>query len=627
MSNTSSSEQNVIVLKLGGSVLSDERAAFSSVHEIYGWVRRGWRVVAVVSAFKGETDALLTLAAKLGVPADGSAGAGGDLGSATSSALAAWTALGETRSAAWLALALARAGIPAEVADPASVGLITSGPALDADPAALDAARVFEALTRVDVLVIPGFVGRDASGRPTLLGRGGSDLTALFVGKRLNARVKLLKDVGGVFDRDPARTEGARRFGQVSWSDAATIEGRVLQRKAAKFASEHLVEFEIGGLGPTGATRVGGSATSLEEYRAPTKRLRVTLLGHGSVGGGVREAIERLSDRFEIVRILVRDRDKAIRSGAAASPVTLDARDAMSAESDVVIEALGGEEPATSLILAALEAGRHVVTANKAVIARHGLGLERIASGRGVRLLYSAAVGGGVPMIEAVRRAAAGGLESLAGVVNGTTNFVLGRLAAGASFEAAVQEAQRAGFAEADPSRDLDGRDAEDKLRILIREAFGAAVSLQIDRTPLSEATLNAVVTSPPWSAAIASGSAVVRYVARAIRTGPWVRATLRPEAVAIGDPLAGVHREENVLVLGSSGGRRTIVAGKGAGRWPTAEAVIADVLDLSWGDVAGDAGGIARSENRSERRPERRPEQRPEHGSENRPAEQEAAA
>ena len=183
----------ITVLKLGGSVLASEDALPRAIHEIYREVRDGRAVVAVVSAFRGVTDALARRARSI-------------LPQPTPEALATLLGTGETETTALLALALGRAGIPAAVLDAERLHLLAAGDPLDADPVSIDARPIAAALAEVPVAIVPGFIARDQSGRRVLLGRGGSDLTALVVGAALDgSRVRLIKDVPGLFDRDPAR--------------------------------------------------------------------------------------------------------------------------------------------------------------------------------------------------------------------------------------------------------------------------------------------------------------------------------------------------------------------------------------------------------------------------------------
>lgn len=234
----------IVVLKFGSSVIPSEGALGEVVGEVRRWLSRGHRVVAVVSAVGGATDALLAHARSFG--------AGG-----SAPALAAYVATGELQSAALLGLALGRAGIEAAVRDAAAIGLLTEGPVLDSSPTGLDERAVRRALGEAPVVIVPGFLGRSSRGETTLLGRGGSDLTALFIAQRLGGRCRLVKDVDGLYDRDPAEGE-ARRFEAVCYDDVLALSEGIVQHKGVRFARGVGLEFEVGCLGEDRGTVVWG---------------------------------------------------------------------------------------------------------------------------------------------------------------------------------------------------------------------------------------------------------------------------------------------------------------------------------------------------------------------------------
>lgn len=243
--------ERVIVLKLGGSILRDDLDFGRAVSEIARWRNAGYAVIGVVSALAGETERLIARARLLG----------GE--TADESATAALVATGEQASASMLVLALARAGIGATVLDSAAIDLRTAGEALDAAPVAVDPTRIRAALGAGRTVIVPGFVGRDDHGNATLLGRGGSDLTALFLAARLNARCRLVKDVDGLYQSDPALTDrGARRYATLDWAAALLLAGGdrgsgVVQGKGVRLAWRHRLEFEVAALGRDDATRIG----------------------------------------------------------------------------------------------------------------------------------------------------------------------------------------------------------------------------------------------------------------------------------------------------------------------------------------------------------------------------------
>lgn len=303
-------------------------------------------------------------------------------------------------------------------------------------------------------------------------------------------------------------------------------------------------------------------------------RLRVALLGCGAVGAGVLSYLQQRPDLFEVGPVLVRNPDRA-RLGGEAYTDDLDM--ALSGEPDLLVEALGGADYPADIMCAALRRGVHVVTANKAALARHYDALHACAEAGAAGLAYSSAVGGGTPVLEAVERLRdEAGVASVAGVMNGTCNFLLGRLAEGDALDDAVAEAQARGFAEADPSADVDGHDAADKLALLARRAFG--VVLPVDK--IAKESVAAV--DPAAVRASAAGGKVLKQVGRcALLPDGSVEASVRIEALAADHPLAGAHNEENRFLVRCNDGKVHAVHGKGAGRWPTAASVFADVMDL----------------------------------------------
>lgn len=321
------------------------------------------------------------------------------------------------------------------------------------------------------------------------------------------------------------------------------------------------------GLLGAGVSIVAGPATPPARPRPePRPALRVALAGCGVVGGGV--AARLLGDRrFELVGVLVRDpgkpRDVALPSGLfTTDPAALLAR-----EPDVVIEALSDPSTGLALTRAALASGVHLVSADKQAIASDPAGLAALADARGGRLLYSASVGGGAPLIETVRRARAHGpVVRIEAVLNGTSNFILNRLAEGADFDDALAAARAAGFAEADPTADLEGLDAAAKLAILAYEAAGW-------RLPVEEVARQSLAADAP----LPKGR--VRQLARIDLECGEASVAL---ADVTGDPLLhDLPDEGSAIRVATTDGRVFTASGRGAGRIPTTESVWADLTDL----------------------------------------------
>lgn len=561
-----------VVLKFGSSVLPSEVYLAHAVHEIYRYLRQGKRVIAVVSAIGTTTNHLLAHAARYG-------------SRISDAGVAALAATGEARSAALLTLALDRAGVPASVLDAGALGLRTIGPTRDATLASLDVTALQRALAHQPVLVVPGFIGRDESGRATLLGRGGSDFTAVFIAARLGVDCILVKDVDALFDRDPAvDPANARRLARASYEDVLSLSEGIVQHKAVRFVRDHHTTIQIARVGRDAGTVVDQGPTQLGKigFMRAKRPLRVALLGLGKVGRCVYEHLDRLSDLFEVTLVVVRDTARAEQLVRGSVRVDADVLDAARHEPcDIIVEALGGVDPSLPAIRAALARGVHVVSANKAAIAADISSLEAISKHTGAKLAYSAAVGGAVPVLERVRAIASQErIVSIEGVLNGTCNFVLDRLRSGATLGAAVKEAQQAGFAEADASVDLDGIDAAHKLLLIAYAAWGVAL-------PLERITKSSVgnVSSEDVANARAKGQvhrAIASVWQDSAADNQRVFGRVDVRTVDLESPFAQACEEDNCVVIRTASGASFTLQGRGAGAYPTAESALGDLLAVA---------------------------------------------
>jgi homoserine dehydrogenase len=556
--------EKVIVLKFGSSVLRNDADLPNAVHEIYRWGRIGYRVIAVVSAIGNETDRLL--AQSRGLSSNPEPFATAEL-----------LATGERASAALLGVALDRAGLLARVLNPREFGLTVLGPPLDSELMSTDVERLRALLIDYPVLIVPGFFGTDVAGRTHLLGRGGSDLTAVFLAHVLAARCRLIKDVDGVYESDPEDAKAhPRRFTQLNYIEALRVAGRLVQPKAVSYLKEHGTCAEVAApfrshestvhAGTTQLTGAGATAVS-------TPPLKILLLGLGTVGYGVYHRLLANPEHFEVAGCLVRDRMKYRQLQFPDNLLHTDAKRIFEVRPDIIVDALAGLEPALDLVQQALRAGISVVSANKTLIAEHGAVLATVAREFGLALRHSAAVGGSTPMIEAVTEGAKRPIVRMAAVLNGTCNFVLDACGAGSTLEQAIAEAQAQGFAETDATEDLSGRDAERKLRILSRHAFGAGLD-SIEVQGLDEAAAGRA------QEAVRLGRRL-RHIARASRDGGRLHAQVCLETVEADSLFGRLSREWNALEIVDTRGQRKCVVGRGAGRWPTTEAVLADLFDV----------------------------------------------
>ena len=320
----------------------------------------------------------------------------------------------------------------------------------------------------------------------------------------------------------------------------------------------------------------------------------VGLLGLGTVGAGVAAILLGPEGRHPLVAELELKR-VAVRDPARARPLALDpALLTSNAEAvvddpavEVVVELIGGLEPARSLILRAIAAGKPVVTANKAVIARYGEEIAAAAAEQGVYVLIEAAVGGGIPIIEPLKQSLGGNrIQRVSGIINGTTNYILSRMAdEGAAYGDVLADAQRLGYAEADPAADVQGGDAADKIAILAGLAYGGAV-------PRSAIATEGIDRLQARDVAYAAQLGfVVKLVATAERLGDGVEepgaaipldVRVHPTLLPKHHPLAGVHGVNNAILVEGDPVGQVMFYGPGAGAGPTASAVVADILNIA---------------------------------------------
>jgi len=554
----------ILIMKFGSSILADVDSVPRAVHAIYRHVQRGERVIAVVSALEGETDQLLDMIDRLDADAD-------------PYRIASFVGTGETKSALLLSIALERVGLTTQLLNPESIGLLAEGVPLDSDPCKVDVSALRECMSVCQVAVLPGFIACDQQGRTVLLGRGGSDDTALFVAQQLKSGCRLVKDMDGIFERDPSEPGPTpQRFKSITWADALKVAGKLVQPKAIKFAAQHQMDFEVASIGTTGGTLVGSGPTCLAEDAHPDNGpLRVALFGAGTVGYGIYRALAAHPERFEVMGIAVSGLNKK-REDLPQALLTDDVVSLLDQDVDLTVELMGGCEPARSVITHALSSGQDVVTANKELMANESEELEELAHRNGLLLKCSASVGGGLPAIESIKRISESAhVKSVEGVLNGTCNFILDHLAAGWDFDSAIKAAQDKGFAEADPSFDLSGRDAASKIRILARTAFGANL---LD----SDVVCQGIENISTASAQSARGKGCeIRLVARCWKENGEVFAEVLPRELPAEHPLAQVRGESNMLRLELETGEELLVSGKGAGRWPTSESVFADLMEI----------------------------------------------
>jgi homoserine dehydrogenase len=323
------------------------------------------------------------------------------------------------------------------------------------------------------------------------------------------------------------------------------------------------------------------------------KDIKIGLLGFGTVGTGVVKLLSRNSSLIEekigtrLVLKKIADLDITTDRGVplASTVLTTDADEVLTdPEISVVIELIGGYEPARGFVLKAIENGKHVVTANKALLAVHGREIYAAAARKGVEVLYEAAVGGGIPVLSAIRgNLAANNFATVLGILNGTCNYILTKMTQeGADFAEVLKMAQELGYAEADPTFDIEGIDTAHKLSLLLSLCFGTGIEFADIHTEgicsISALDINFA----------REFGYKIKLLAIGKRDGERIEARVHPTMIPVNYPLADVDGAFNAIRLTGDFVGPVMLYGRGAGMEPTASAVVGDVLDVARNLVAG---------------------------------------
>ena len=315
--------------------------------------------------------------------------------------------------------------------------------------------------------------------------------------------------------------------------------------------------------------------------------LKIGLLGYGTVGTGTAEIIldptgrNSLLQEIEIAKVGVRSLDKPRSPQLPTGVLTTDLESIVTdPEIKIVVELLGGLEPSRSLILQAIKHGKHIVTANKAVIARHGAEIFTAANEAGVYVLLEAAVGGGIPVIKPLKQSlGVNRIQTVIGIINGTTNYILTQMTQkGADFAQVLAKAQQLGYAEADPTADVDGHDAADKIAILAAIAFNGRIKRdeiacegirQVNATDISYAKDLGFVIK-------------LLAIAKANAENDSLQVRVHPTLVSQAHPLANVNGVNNAILVEGDPLGQVMLYGPGAGKGATASAVVSDVVNIA---------------------------------------------
>ena len=315
--------------------------------------------------------------------------------------------------------------------------------------------------------------------------------------------------------------------------------------------------------------------------------VKLGLLGMGTVASGLVNILEindekitdSLGKKVVISKVLVKNKNKSRNINLPQEVYTEDANEVINDENaQIIVELMGGINPAYEYIKAALNNKKHVVTANKALIATHGEELAALADENGVKLKYEASVAGGIPIINTIRdNLVANEFDQLAGIINGTTNYILTQMTEkGWEFEQAVKEAQALGFAEADPSSDVEGDDAAFKLSILSTIAFGQKINVNdIPKEGIAK------ISKEDISYAKELGY-VIKLVASATKRNDELELRVHPALISASHPLALVNNEFNAVLLKGNAVGELMFYGRGAGSLPTGSAVLGDIIAVA---------------------------------------------
>jgi homoserine dehydrogenase len=321
--------------------------------------------------------------------------------------------------------------------------------------------------------------------------------------------------------------------------------------------------------------------------------VRLGVLGHGVVGSAFVALVSQQSDdilarsgvRLEVVQVCIRDTKKKHTLPKGAVLVSDPHALVQSSEVDVVVELMGGIDPASELIFAALKANKPVITANKALLARHGAELFGAADAASTDLLFEAAVCGGIPLVRPLRESLRGEpIIRVMGIVNGTTNFILTKMSEhGADYQVALAEAQQLGFAEADPTADVQGHDAAAKIAIIASIAFGTTVRLDdVYCEGITQITAADIAIARKFGFAVKLLGVAELTGVGSNPASSKLSVRVHPALVPLTNPLAAVRESFNAVVVDGRASGSLMFYGRGAGGEPTASAVLGDVIDAA---------------------------------------------
>lgn len=312
------------------------------------------------------------------------------------------------------------------------------------------------------------------------------------------------------------------------------------------------------------------------------KKLNVAILGFGTVGGGTYEILKNNADIITVrsgaeIRV-TKIFSRSLKKGLPKDIYTDNIDEVLSDNSiDCVVEVLGGVQPATEYMIKAMDSGKHVISANKAAIAESWKELNEAAERNNVKFLYEASVGGGIPVLTAIRGQLSGNrFTEVTGIVNGTSNYILTKMSEeGLGYTDALRQAQELGFAESDPTADVEGFDAANKLTILTALLFDEYIHpMDIPRCGMVHITEDDIRRA-------SEKHEKIKLIARAYYKNGELRCSVKPEGVAYSHPLSSVSNEYNAIYITGDAVGDIMLYGKGAGALPTGSAVVGDIISL----------------------------------------------
>ena len=565
-----SSPRKIAVIKFGASVLAKVEAIPAAVHEAYYYVRLGYRVLVVVSAL-GDTTIKLNQTVKILLD--------DDTIMPPANEFASLLAMGAISTACLFTIALDRAGIAAKKLD--HYCLNTTGAILNATPTSLATDKLNRLFEQYSILVLPGFIGYDQrQNTTTILGSGGSDLTALFAAASLNANLCVLyKNTGGIYNQDPNIAENsAQRYAFLSLRDALKIPAAVIKHKALKFAQTKNLKFIVKGLACADETQVGTDQSVYAPVKPKINKLRIGLLGFGKVGFAIYKHLIVSDHLFAIAGIVTNNLTKNESKHLPPELIINDWTELLSRGCQVVMILIDDVSLAKTASQQAIIKGVHVITANTALMVQYGVELSKRTKNNKIKLLYSAAIAGAIPILENLcneqQLPPPQQIQSITAVLNNTCNLILDKINQGKTLPEAVKLAKIVGINNGPLSLALNGLVDQQKMILIARAIFGKEPdSVEIIGIQyLDEQTIRATIADEKF----------IRLVACCELKNNKLSLQVRPICLDYNHPFAQISGDHNAIIIHKKNGEQLQFHGKSIGRWPIAEALYADLLALA---------------------------------------------